>query len=372
MSGSGTAAVETVVSGRDGTFSDIDPLSCLLSRAKSNPVEPAFVINEVEEILREASPLYLRGTDESVAKREISTLEDSTAFSAPPNVFKWFQPYIAANLAKVLKFTQGHSLKGPERDAMLGVIAGTIRRVSRADPHTASGLEVTYRRRLQLSRGYRFNIEKELRWKARILASGYKAMMALPGLGKASVFEHDARDWYSLCKGIGTFPSIVITSPCYISAIEYWRRHKLEYCWLGLVKPGELQSVKPKFLGMGPEEPSLEGLPPYINYLHSSLKSRGRKKEAANLARYFEDSVGWISEVGKVIGRSNGVAYVVVGSNTTSGLVVDTPRALKAIATSAGLEAMVFKKYRIQDSYMQYKTKTARIESETILRLTSR
>jgi hypothetical protein len=369
MAGSGTCAVESVVSGRDGIFSDIDPLSCLLTRAKTNPLEPKWLTETMEKVITKSLPFWIRGTTKAEAKREIDDMEGSTSFRAPPNVFKWFQPYVAANLARSLRNWAGTSKSQQESDAILAVFAATIRRVSRADPNTASGLEVTKVRRLALKNGLRFDLAGELRRKTSLLSNGYRQMLSLPSLGRAKVIEHDAKDWFSLCKSKNIMPQIVISSPCYLSAIEYWRRHKLEYSWLGLVEPSNLMAVKGKFLGMGSWDPDLDYTTEYVGELRTSFNEIGRNRTADAVARYFEDSACWIQEVGQVIRSSNGVAYVVAGSNTTHGIQIDTPKALAEIAVREGLQSKVVMTYQIANSYMQYKTNTQRIKSETVLRL---
>jgi len=42
MVGSGTVAVEVAAHNKPGLFSDIDPLACLLTRAKARPVDPCW------------------------------------------------------------------------------------------------------------------------------------------------------------------------------------------------------------------------------------------------------------------------------------------------------------------------------------------
>ena len=123
------------------------------------------------------------------------------------------------------------------------------------------------------------------------------------------------------------------------------------------------------FLGMGSWDPDLDFMSEYVGELHSDLKEQGKDRIADAVARYFEDSACWIAEVGRVISSSNGVAYVVAGSNTTHGLHIDTPKALAEIAAREGLNSRVVMTYQIANSYMQYKTSTQRIKSETVLRL---
>ena len=309
------------------------------------------------------------GVKQSEALSSIDDLEGSTRFRAPPNVFHWFEPYIVVNLCKTLQGVAEVHCSSRRRDALLAVFAGVLRRLSRADPNTSSGLEVTRIRLEALKNGLSFNIASELTRKANLLAKGYSKLSETSGKVDIEVVQHDARNWSALCAQTGKWPDLIVTSPCYISAIEYWRRHKLEYSWLGLVPPENLANVKHSFLGMGDEEPEIEELPDYVQKTYTKLQNIGRRSDARTLARYFYDSSLWLAEVAKVLDRTDGVAYVVVGSNTNHGITLNTPYALQQIATAQGLSSSCFMRYRIKKSYMQYPTKGKRIKVESIIKI---
>jgi hypothetical protein len=119
---------------------------------------------------------------------------------------------------------------------------------------------------------------------------------------------------------------------------------------------------------MGEEEPDPSNLSPYLARLHKSFVRSGFQKEAANLARYFNDSCAWLGEVSKVITQSEGTAYVVVGANHTRGTAVNTPRGLQEMAGQAGLASKVVLRYALANYHMQYPTKgNLRIREETVL-----
>jgi site-specific DNA-methyltransferase (cytosine-N4-specific) len=369
MTGSGTVAVEAAAAGKDGLFSDVDPLSCLITRAKSHPVDPEWLKGTVEQINEKARPFSKRGAKPAEALASIKDLEGSTRFRAPPDVLHWFQPYVAVNLSRAFQILADLNLSGEKADAILACMAAVIRRVSRADPATTSGLEVTKVRSRKLGHGLRFDVFAELGRKTKVLSEGYRELLALPSLGTTRVVERDVKQWSDLCAETKLWPDLVVTSPCYISAIEYWRRHKLEYSWLGMVDPETLSRMRGRFLGMGTDEPDLSSLPAYVRELHQTLLKHGEKAHAVVLARYFADSAVWLGQVEKVIRRTGGTAYVVVAGNTNHGLTIDTPRALLEIAAQSGLTVSRFMEYGIKNSYMQYRTKTERIKVETILKL---
>jgi len=83
MAGCGTVAVETTFAGKAGLFSDIDPLACLLTRAKARPVDPDWLVNTVASVLKESKPFAKPGVKRANALKYIHNLEDSTPFRAP-------------------------------------------------------------------------------------------------------------------------------------------------------------------------------------------------------------------------------------------------------------------------------------------------
>ena len=355
--------------GKSGLFSDVDPLACLLTRAKSNPVEPEWLTEKVEAIIGKWQPIARAGVTRSEANEEVEELEKSTPFRTPPNVFHWFSPYVVVNLCRILRGIDETHGSLRKRAALQGIFASIVRRVSRADPNTASGLEVTRIRKKELAAGLRFDVAAEFRKKAELSANGYHELLQLPRKGRLVIARGDAREWSRICESHGLTPDLVITSPCYMSAIEYWRRHKLEYCLLGLVDPQNLAKIRRKFLGMGERTPDVEELSPYLVGVYRKLVRSGFQREAANFARYFTDSCKWLGEVSKVITASGGTAYVVVGPNCTRGRIVNTPRGLQEMARHAGLKSKVLLRYRIVNYHMQYPTRgNTRIREETVLR----
>ena len=371
MVGSGTVAVEAAAAGKIGIFSDIDPLSCLIARAKSRPVNPNWLDQTVGKVMEKAKPVSKKPAKQSEASASVRELEASTEFRAPPNLRHWFQSHVTINFCRCLGAISDLNLEGEERDAVLAVVAAMIRKVSRADPNTSSGLEVTKFMTRKIKNGLAFDFYREFERKAKLLSDGYRELLAAEHLGDTLVVQRDVKEWTSTCRESGRWPDLVVTSPCYMSAIEYWRRHKLEYCWLGLVAPEKLAEVRSGFLGMGRQEPDLDSLPSYVRDIHKALCDKGRKQGATLLARYFEDSALWLKELDLALSHTDGVAYIVVAGNTSHGVVLDTPRALLEISSSLGLPASKFKEYGLKNSYMQYQTSTERIKTETIIKVSS-
>jgi hypothetical protein len=121
---------------------------------------------------------------------------------------------------------------------------------------------------------------------------------------------------------------------------------------------------------MGTEEAKVNHLPKPVQAQCSQLTRLKHTQSAFALARYFNDSTVWVTELRHVLKKSNGTGYIVLGENYTHGYRIDTPHAIQEIAKQAGLTAEVVMRYRLTNYHMQYPTRSSRIKSETILKVT--
>lgn len=80
-----------------------------------------------------------------------------------------------------------------------------------------------------------------------LLASGRFVTTRRGKRGVARIAVADARE----LSAVGTGPiDTVITSPPYLNAVDYYRRHQLEMFWLGLVSSAaERLGLRPKYIG---------------------------------------------------------------------------------------------------------------------------
>ena len=109
-----------------------------------------------------------------------------------------------------------------------------VRRISFADPTPVSGLEITRYMRDRIERGYHIDVFGEFERRVELAIcrmDQYVTYMREKGTLKtpAHVVQTDCADLLSL-KPIADFrANLVLFSPPYCNAIEYWRRHRLEY-----------------------------------------------------------------------------------------------------------------------------------------------
>lgn len=375
MVGSGSTALIGVALGRSVIAADLDPLACLLTRAKTCPVDPGNLIELVESLLDSAGPMGYRARARLTPQETIERMELRTRFRSPQNVFHWFHPTVARDLAQLLlEFAEWeHSLSEDERDAVLAIIASSIRRVSRADPKPVSGLEVTGPRKEALQGGLRFDLHHEVLGRTKVLAEGYSELLNQPKLGVATVKQEDVRDWKETCDRESRRPSIQITSPPYLRAIDYVRRHKLEYSWLGLVPARGLRTYGRQFFGAGVVRDraralTRDGLPGSVIRAYAAARLEASELDALVLKQYFLDLQEWLVQSAQVATAAEGDLYVVVGAGHLRGMAVDTPRLLTDMARKIGLRLLWSSKYRLVNQRMQYLLKSQpRVRTEHIL-----
>jgi hypothetical protein len=247
FTGSGTVQVEALTRGIFSVGIDIDPLACLIARAKTIPINPRglqIAFFEIQSILtpfiqRRSGQNIAPGADISESQYETESLEAS--IPPIPNIFHWFRRYVVIDLARILWAIEQVGLAGREDQFFKACLAAIIRRVSNADPDPVSGLEVTC-----------VQAKKNITRTIKVYDSFFsKVKQAITGMGQlwttcresgirttARIIQGDVLNTKTLNKiqAIEEGYPLVITSPPYCRAVEYSRRHKLEMYWLGLIK----------------------------------------------------------------------------------------------------------------------------------------
>lgn len=376
MVGSGCVAVEAIAEGRDIVSLDIDPLSCLITKVKSDPTEPEEYKQLIQQWLELSGPLPTADQTKEIDTKDLLQQLETTDYSWPPNIFHWFEPYVAACLAKLLIALSDFSLHDRFRNLLEATLASIIRRVSRADPQPVSGLEVTKIMKKRLERGILFDVSSELRKRSEMLAEGFQHLLSLDSLGTSRVLTGDVRnDWYQYCHKHNFELDLIITSPPYCNAIEYWRRHRLEYFWLGLLSRDQIRKKSRKFIGSTTLlQEDLEDLDdPKIKDVCSiiqRIEDKGKIRKSRLLRTYFLDMEKWIPSVLSTL-NSNGTAYIVVGPSKSYGVYIDTPKFVADMIHLEGYRVETFLKYSLRNQRMQYPTRNgAKVKTETAIRIT--
>lgn len=238
--GSGTLLVEAAVLGRSSLGLDIDPLAVAVSNAKVQCMRDGALRKSTESLLqvvgahRRSAAEYERLqfddlTDEQFAKelREVGPW-----VPAIPNLQHWFRRYVVVDLAWLRQSLHETSMPSSHKRFLAVVFASIIRNASNADPVPVSGLEVT---KWMKSRDAIGRVINPFALFASALRSALKGANSFRNLASTRVSANarhgDATMLHSQ-RQIRT--NIVITSPPYHGAVDYYRRHQLEMFWLGL------------------------------------------------------------------------------------------------------------------------------------------
>src|SRR5262249_22956967 len=120
------------------------------------------------------------------------------------------------------------------RRFFLACLLSSIRRISLADPTPVSGLEITKHMLERIERGYEIDVFGEFERRVE-LAIGrmdeYVAYLHEKGTYDTAVHHHktDCANLPTLDTAKEIKAQLILFSPPYCNAIEYWRRHRLEY-----------------------------------------------------------------------------------------------------------------------------------------------
>lgn len=238
--GSGTLLVEASVLGRNSIGIDVDPLSVFVTNAKVHALRKAsieattealaVILDELQRTPQELENFKTADLDRHEYEAEL----DGAWVPEIPKLHHWFYRYAIVDLACLLEAIEEVDAPQTHRDFLRLVFAATVRGASRADPVPVSGVEVT-----------RVMLEKEKEGRAVDVIQIFRkrlrrAIEEMDSYREARVASADARayraDVASLRTNLAAQVDVVITSPPYHGAVDYYRRHQLEMFWLGMTK----------------------------------------------------------------------------------------------------------------------------------------
>lgn len=384
MSGSGTVAVEGVANGKQVLCTDLDPLSCLMTRAKSRPVVAAELEKLRDKIVEKVTPVPRGEISKEEAEREIESNISKTPYVAPYNTFHWFDPYVVVGYSRLL--SAADTLLDGRSDAMGDAIntslAAMVRLISRADPQPVSGLEVTSVREEQLQEGIDFDVIRSFRTVSNRLIRGYQELNQIEELGESSIYHENGKHFSDVVEKSGLQPTLIITSPPYCNAIEYTRRHRLESEWLGLwegdslseVRDSRIETSREFFGSRTPKQDTFRNLPPAphedVREVTAIIEDEQEQERKANMLRkYFIDAAKWLDEIYRVL-PNGGLFCMTIGPSTSYGHTIETPRILCELATNkVGFGKEDEDRYIYTNNKMQYPTDGETTEYESLLKL---
>lgn len=305
--GSGTTLVEAQSHGLRSVGVDLHPLACLISRVKTTPLASQNVLRAGREVAHRA--------------RDVGS-----AIPDIPKLDHWFAADVQQALSELTAALSAQP-DSPTKDALSVALSAIIVRVSRQDSDTryaAVENNVTYDDVFRL-----FDAAV-----AQLATAVDDAGRPNSTIIHRNILETTADD-------VGSKVDLVITSPPYPNAYEYWLYHKYRMYWLGM----DPLHVRKHEIGARP------------HYF--------RKKPAT--AEDFERQMKSVFELLDSIVVPGGHVCFQVGDSKIHGAIVDNAALVTRAASSFRFSRQLVLERSIPRTRTAFNPKNARIREEKIV-----
>lgn len=310
--GSGTTLVEAALAGVRSVGIDVNPLACLITKVKLTPIAVSL---------------------QHHARLVVTEASEGTPVPPPPipRLDHWFQP----NVQRVLSALVTHIDRIAEttvRDALRVSLASIIVRVSNQESDTRYAA-----------------VQKEITeadvLKA-FLAATRKTELAISRtwgpLFRPPVSEVINHDVLAIDPAAIPAPvSLVITSPPYPNAYEYWLYHKYRMYWLGM----DPQHVRDREIGAR------------LHYF----------KRNPQTPEDFERQMGTVFSLVASVMIRRGHACFQIGDSVIKGTLVDNAAIIDRAADKCGFTSVLRLEREIPPTRKAFNARFARIRREKIL-----
>jgi len=354
--GSGTTLVESIISNNNSIGIDIDPLSCLISKVKTTPLN----IKKLESII-------------GWLHKSISKSPKLNFTPATSNIEHWFTPESIQKLSNIRSYIDetttvfGKSKSVMDiKDFLLICLSSIIRRVSKAD-NESQKTYVSHTKPKNPEEVYSLffkqldYFKKRIEEFSRLVSRNYKSI----------IINTDSK--INIKELLSSYKiDLVITSPPYIKAIDYIYNQMVELFWVGdhfELQTQILQNNKKK-LYIGTKhfhKKDYADFNPFITYLsipHLDDKikeiyktdSKNGHKHSYLTYKYFLDMENHFLNISYLLKR--GTKYImVVGDSKVSDIFFNTSNYLVEIAARNGFSLINRWGYKIKNRYMRFDRK---------------
>lgn len=309
--GSGTTLVEAALAGAPAVGVDLHPLACLISKVKVTPLQRSLV-DAADSALRRAAE-----TDDSPPPI--------------PALDHWFKPVIQRSLAALVRAIDQEADEDV-RDALRVAMSSIVVRVSNQDGETRYAAVEKTVGAASVHDGFR-----------EAAAAIDRALVATwAGFFPPAPVRVIHRNVLDVQPGdVGVPVSLVITSPPYPNAFEYWLYHKYRMFWLGM----DPIAVRTEEIGARP------------HYF----------KRNPHTADDFERQMTQVFGMLAGVMVEGGHACYVVGDSIIRGETIDNAALLERAADRHGFRLEVSVARRIPSSRKAFNPKNARLQEERLL-----
>lgn len=387
MAGVGTVAVEAKAAGVPSIAIDVDPVSTFFANVKTRPIgRPTLLrawgdLQRVMEGFRRPRWQRKRFRFGDLASSTLQRRLGRVGAAQFGGLAYWFRNYVLVDYALINHSIWNGGLPNRStevREFFKACLLSTVRRISNADPAPVSGLEITRHMRDRIARGYEIDVLVEFQRRVETNIGRmheYDSYLRDHGTREtpAIVVRGSCKSARNVVAQAGMRPDLILFSPPYCNAIEYWRRHQLEYFLGGFLRREDVPVHNASFIGRrrlgrtSTERPEALNSPladEVIGFLHQA----GRRVKAWQLWNYFSDMRDCLRGCFGVL-LSGGRVVVVVGDSRTYLREVPTAAILQDIAERCGFESESVSRYAIKNRSMQYPLRAgeSKIAEEAII-----
>jgi len=297
--GSGTALVEAIVNERRAYGTDINPVAVLISKAKTTPIEPAFLKAKISTLLGE-----IKSDIGAKHHGQLSLLVSSSHLdiAMPDNarLEYWFPQKQKTDLAIIL--SRINTIEDQKvRVFLLCAFSNILKACSRwmmksVKPTIDKNKVIADAYKSFLFQTRRMIIKNEEFWKV-LGSKEFDCVVDNVDAHKMRINDNSA--------------TLIVTSPPYVTSYEYADLHQLTAIWLGYTD--KLSEFRSKFIGSIQKGNHLSG------ELYSKLARKTvtelrqiDKREANGVAHYFFEMQLCFQEIHRVL-KYGGRASIVIG-----------------------------------------------------------
>lgn len=314
--GSGTTLVEAMQAGYPAAGVDLSPIACLIAKVKTTP-------------LAESAILTIR-TVRSEAERRLA--RNQFEVPAIPRLDHWFQPQVQASLASLLASIS--EVDNPDtRDALRVALSSIVVRVSNQDSDTRYAAVEKAVSADDVFRAFELRAGDVVQ-ATRSLCDGLHTRGPKPLIINQDVLTVRPEQ---LKQSVG----LVVTSPPYPNAYEYWLYHKYRMYWLGM----DPIAVREREIGARPHF---------------------FKGKNSHTAEHFLDQMTRVFQLLAAVMHPSGSACFLIGRSIIRGETIDNLALLRRAAVSHGFHLADTIERQIARTRKAFNLSHAAIESEHI------
>lgn len=322
FAGSGTVALETVLSGRKALYAEANPLGRLLTAVKTRAIESGR-LDAAQEVV-------------------LSAFVKSRARKPPDvvNIAKWYDAEVVGQLVR-LRSAIDSLPAGQERDFMRATFSAVARKSSNADPRFSVPV------RYHLGEAPVRPNPLEL-FEAQLSANRVRlaALAEVANLGEAVGAGSDARlleDADGSRLGAGTV-GMIISSPPYAGAQKYVRASSLSLGWLGMVPASQLRALEELTIGREHHAKASWGVhrPSGVASADALILQIARENpsRATIVGIYLAEMRSALAEAVRVL-RPDGHFVLIIGDNTVCGRRFASSEYLSEMLEQMGMKVVL-------------------------------